>query len=264
MSKKFKRHIARIAVALVMFFVVMALPIDSWFDAPTNVYVEFALFLIPYLVAGYDVLISAFKNIARGNALDEDFLMTVATIGAFAMVFFPDSSPHMAEGAAVMLFFQVGELFQEYAVGKSRRSIKAMMDIAPEYANVMRDGKLVQVDPYEVSVGDEVVVKPGERIPVDCIVVEGSTMVDTAALTGESVPRSAHEGDDVVSGCINLNGVITVHVSKAFEDSTVSRILEMVENAAERKARTENFITPWRLSRRFCSVAVGETGSFAR
>ena len=255
MTKKFKKHVVRIAVALVMFFIVMMLPIDRWFEAPTNVYVEFALFLVPYLVAGYDVLIAAFKNILKGNALDEDFLMTVATIGAFAMVFFPDSSPHMAEGAAVMLFFQVGELFQEYAVGKSRRSIKAMMDNAPEFANVMVDGELTQVDPYEVSVGDVVIVKPGERIPLDGVVVEGSTMVDTAALTGESVPRSAHEGDEVISGCINLSGVISVRVEKAFEDSTVSRILEMVENAAERKAKTENFIT--RFARYYTPIVVG-------
>ncbi len=255
MTKKFKKHVVRIAVALVMFFIVMMLPIDRWFEAPTNVYVEFALFLVPYLVAGYDVLIAAFKNILKGNALDEDFLMTVATIGAFAMVFFPDSSPHMAEGAAVMLFFQVGELFQEYAVGKSRRSIKAMMDIAPEFANVMVDGELTQVDPYEVSVGDVVIVKPGERIPLDGVVIEGATMVDTAALTGESVPRSAHEGDEVISGCINLSGVISVRVEKAFEDSTVSRILEMVENAAERKAKTENFIT--RFARYYTPIVVG-------
>ena len=255
MTKKFKKHVVRIAVALVMFFIVMMLPINRWFEAPTNVYVEFALFLVPYLVAGYDVLIAAFKNILKGNALDEDFLMTVATIGAFAMVFFPDSSPHMAEGAAVMLFFQVGELFQEYAVGKSRRSIKAMMDIAPEFANVMVDGELTQVDPYEVSVGDVVIVKPGERIPLDGVVIEGATMVDTAALTGESVPRSAHEGDEVISGCINLSGVISVRVEKAFEDSTVSRILEMVENAAERKAKTENFIT--RFARYYTPIVVG-------
>ncbi len=255
MNKRFEAHVVRIGVALVLFAIVMLLPVDAWFEAPTNVYIEFALFLVPYLIAGYDVLISAFRNVVKGNALDEDFLMVVATIGAFAMVFFPDSSPHMAEGAAVMLFFQVGELFQEYAVGKSRRSIKAMMDIAPEYANIMRDGQLVQVDPYEVSPGDEVVVKPGERIPLDGVVIEGSTMVDTAALTGESVPRAAHVGDEVISGCINLSGAITVRVAKAFEDSTVSRILEMVENAAERKAKTENFIT--RFARYYTPIVVG-------
>ncbi len=255
MDSKLKKDAVRVGIALVLFFIIMFLPLDAWFAAPTNVYVEFALFLVPYLIAGYDVLISAFKNVLKGNALDEDFLMTIATIGAFAMVFFPDSSPHMAEGAAVMLFFQVGELFQGYAVGKSRRSIKAMMDIAPEYANIVRDGQLVQVDPYEVSPGEEVIVKPGERIPLDGVVIEGSTMVDTAALTGESVPRAAHVGDDVISGCINLQGAITVRVSKAFEDSTVSRILEMVENAAERKAKTENFIT--RFARYYTPIVVG-------
>lgn len=255
MNKKFKKNLVRVVVALVLFFVVMLLPIDSWFDSPANVYVEFAAFLVPYLIAGYDVLIKAVKNLARGNALDENFLMTVATVGAFAMVFFPDSSPHMAEGAAVMLFYQVGELFQQYAVGASRKSIKEMMDIAPEFANIMQDGELVQVDPYEVSPGDEIVVKPGERIPLDGVVIEGSTMVDTAALTGESVPREAHEGDEVISGCINLSGAITVCVSKAFEDSTVSRILEMVETAAERKAKTENFIT--RFARYYTPIVVG-------
>ena len=255
MDSKLKKDAVRVGIALVLFFIIMFLPLDAWFAAPTNVYVEFALFLVPYLIVGYDVLISAFKNVLKGNALDEDFLMTIATIGAFAMVFFPDSSPHMAEGAAVMLFFQVGELFQGYAVGKSRRSIKAMMDIAPEYANIVRDGQLVQVDPYEVSPGEEVIVKPGERIPLDGVVIEGSTMVDTAALTGESVPRAAHMGDDVISGCINLQGAITVRVSKAFEDSTVSRILEMVENAAERKAKTENFIT--RFARYYTPIVVG-------
>ena len=255
MNKKFKKNLARVVVALVLFFIVIALPIDSWFGAPTSVYVEFALFLVPYLIAGYDVLVKAAKNLARGNALDENFLMTVATVGAFAMVFFPDSSPHMAEGSAVMLFYQVGELFQQYAVGASRRSIKEMMDIAPEFANIMQDGELVQVDPYEVSVGDEIVVKPGERIPLDGVILDGSTMIDTAALTGESVPREAHTGDEVISGCINLSGAITVRVSKAFEDSTVSRILEMVETAAERKAKTENFIT--RFARYYTPIVVG-------
>lgn len=169
--------------------------------------------------------------------------MTIATVGAFALVLFPDSQPHMAEGAAVMLFYQVGELFQGYAVGKSRQSIADMMDIAPDFANVMRDGKLVQVDPYEIGVGDEIVVKPGERVPLDGTIVEGSTQLDTAALTGESVPRHVEEGAEVISGCVNMTGKITVKVSKPFEQSTVSRILELVESASEKKAQTENFIT---------------------
>ena len=174
---------------------------------------------------------------------DENFLMSVATIGAFALVLFPDSDPHMAEGAAVMLFYQVGELFQSYAVGKSRKSIADMMDIAPDYANVMRDGELTQVDPYEVAVGDEIVVKPGERVPLDGTVVSGASQLDTAALTGESVPRHVEAGAEVISGCVNMTGLLTVKVAKPFGESTVSRILELVENASEKKARTENFIT---------------------
>lgn len=206
-------------------------------------YLEFVLFLIPYLIAGYDVLLKAARNIGNGQVFDENFLMTIATVGAFALVLFPDSQPHMAEGAAVMLFYQVGELFQGYAVGKSRQSIADMMDIAPDFANVMRDGKLVQVDPYEIGVGDEIVVKPGERVPLDGTIVEGSTQLDTAALTGESVPRHVEEGAEVISGCVNMTGKITVKVSKPFEQSTVSRILELVESASEKKAQTENFIT---------------------
>ena len=169
--------------------------------------------------------------------------MTIATVGAFALVLFPDSQPHMAEGAAVMLFYQVGELFQSYAVGKSRQSIADMMDIAPDFANVMRDGKFVQVDPYEIGVGDEIVVKPGERVPLDGTIVEGSSQLDTAALTGESVPRHVEEGAEVISGCVNMTGKITVKVSKPFEQSTVSRILELVESASEKESSNENFIT---------------------
>ena len=189
------------------------------------------------------MLLKAARNIGNGQVFDENFLMTIATAGAFALVLFPDSQPHMAEGAAVMLFYQVGELFQGYAVGKSRQSIADMMDIAPDFANVMRDGKLVQVDPYEIGVGDEIVVKPGERVPLDGTIVEGSTQLDTAALTGESVPRHVEEGAEVISGCVNMTGKITVKVSKPFEQSTVSRILELVESASEKKAQTENFIT---------------------
>ena len=189
------------------------------------------------------MLLKAARNIGNGQVFDENFLMTIATLGAFALVLFPDSQPHMAEGAAVMLFYQVGELFQGYAVGKSRQSIADMMDIAPDFANVMRNGKLVQVDPYEIGVGDEIVVKPGERVPLDGTIAEGSTQLDTAALTGESVPRHVEEGAEVISGCVNMTGKITVKVSKPFEQSTVSRILELVESASEKKAQTENFIT---------------------
>lgn len=248
MNKKQKRTRNRIVAALAIFAVVFAVtefvPLAQYVGGETNaLYLEFVLFLIPYLIAGYDVLLKAARNIGNGQVFDENFLMTIATVGAFALVLFPDSQPHMAEGAAVMLFYQVGELFQGYAVGKSRQSIADMMDIAPDFANVMRDGKLVQVDPYEIGVGDEIVVKPGERVPLDGTIVEGSTQLDTAALTGESVPRHVEEGAEVISGCVNMTGKITVKVSKPFEQSTVSRILELVESASEKKAQTENFIT---------------------
>lgn len=248
MNKKQKRTRNRIVAALAIFAAVFAVtefvPLAQYVGGKTNaLYLEFVLFLIPYLIAGYDVLLKAARNIGNGQVFDENFLMTIATVGAFALVLFPDSQPHMAEGAAVMLFYQVGELFQGYAVGKSRQSIADMMDIAPDFANVMRDGKLVQVDPYEIGVGDEIVVKPGERVPLDGTIVEGSTQLDTAALTGESVPRHVEEGAEVISGCVNMTGKITVKVSKPFEQSTVSRILELVESASEKKAQTENFIT---------------------
>lgn len=248
MNKKQKRTRNRIVAALAIFAAVFAVtefvPLAQYVGGETNaLYLEFVLFLIPYLIAGYDVLLKVARNIGNGQVFDENFLMTIATVGAFALVLFPDSQPHMAEGAAVMLFYQVGELFQGYAVGKSRQSIADMMDIAPDFANVMRDGKLVQVDPYEIGVGDEIVVKPGERVPLDGTIVEGSTQLDTAALTGESVPRHVEEGAEVISGCVNMTGKITVKVSKPFEQSTVSRILELVESASEKKAQTENFIT---------------------
>ena len=248
MNKKQKRTRNRIVAALAIFAAVFAVtefvPLAQYVGGETNaLYLEFVLFLIPYLIAGYDVLLKAARNIGNGQVFDENFLMTIATVGTFALVLFPDSQPHMAEGAAVMLFYQVGELFQGYAVGKSRQSIADMMDIAPDFANVMRDGKLVQVDPYEIGVGDEIVVKPGERVPLDGTIVEGSTQLDTAALTGESVPRHVEEGAEVISGCVNMTGKITVKVSKPFEQSTVSRILKLVESASEKKAQTENFIT---------------------
>lgn len=248
MNKKQKRTRNRIVVALVIFAAVYAVcefvPLANYVGGETNaLYLEFVMFLVPYLIAGYDVLLKAARNIGNGQVFDENFLMTIATVGAFALVLFPDSDPHMAEGAAVMLFYQVGELFQSYAVGKSRQSIADMMDIAPDFANIMRDGKLVQVDPYEIAVGDEIVVKPGERVPLDGVIVSGATQLDTAALTGESVPRHVEEGAEVISGCVNMTGKITVKVSKPFEQSTVSRILELVESASEKKAQTENFIT---------------------
>ena len=249
MNKKLRRWRKRIVIALVLFAMIFALtellPLSNWLGGERNaVYVEFALYLIPYAIAGYDVLLKAARNIKNGQVFDENFLMAVATIGAFSLVFFPDSGPHMAEGAAVMLFYQVGELFQQYAVGKSRKSIAAMMDIAPDFANVRNtNGDLEQVDPDSVSVGSEIVVKPGERVPIDGVVVEGSSQLDTAALTGESVPRAIEAGSEVVSGCVNLTGLLIIETTKPFGESTVSRILELVENAAEKKAHTENFIT---------------------
>ena len=247
MNKKQKKWLKRILLALALFFTVMALDelgvLAGIFGEPGALYASFALYLIPYLIAGHDVLLKAWRNIRRGEAFDESFLMAVATIGAFAMIFFPETEPHMAEGAAVMLFYQVGELFQSYAVGKSRKSIAAMMDIAPDYANIERNGAIVEVDPNEVQVGDIIVVKPGERVPIDGVVVDGTSQLDTAALTGESVPRHIEVGGEVISGCINMTGVLRIRTTKLFGTSTVSRILELVENASEKKARTENFIT---------------------
>ena len=260
MSPKQKRWLARIVVALILFFAVMAFtelaPLEEWLGSRTAaIWVEFGLFLIPYLIAGYDVLWEAVENIGRGQVFDENFLMSVATIGAFAMVLFPDADPHMAEGAAVMLFYQVGELFQSYAVGKSRKSIADMMDIAPEYANLETDGAIREVDPDEVPVGSIIVVKPGERIPLDGVVVEGVSQLDTAALTGESMPRHVDADAEVISGCVNMTGVLRVKTTKPYGESTVARILELVENAAEKKARTENFIT--RFARYYTPIVTG-------
>ncbi len=260
MNKKQKRWRNRIVVALVLFAAIFAatefLPLEAWLGSHTAaVWLEFVLFLVPYAIAGYDVLWKAVRNIGHGQIFDENFLMSIATVGAFAMVFFPDTDPHMAEGAAVMLFYQVGELFQSYAVGKSRQCIASMMDIAPDYANIEVDGALQQVDPDEVAVGDVIVVKPGERVPIDGTVVEGTSQLDTAALTGESVPRHVEAGAEVISGCINMTGVLRVRTTKPFGESTVSRILELVENASSKKARTESFIT--RFARYYTPIVTG-------
>ena len=248
MNKKQKKWRNRIIVALCLFVVVFAFcelaPLETWTGSKqTAIVIEFALFLVPYLIAGYDVLRKAVLGIVHRQPFDECLLMTVATVGAFALVAFPEGDPHMAEGAAVMLFYQVGELFQSYAVSKSRKSISDMMDIAPEFANIERDGQLEEVDPDDVAVGDVIVVKPGERVPLDGTVLEGSSDLDTSALTGESLPRRVRENDDVISGCVNLNGVLRITVTKPYGESTVQRILELVENASDKKARTENFIT---------------------
>ncbi len=247
MNKKQRKWRNRIIVALAIFAAIFiaehALPLEAWFGKQGAVTALFVAYLVPYLIAGHDVLARAGRNIVSGQVFDENFLMAVATIGAFAMVAFPEADPAMAEGTAVMLFYQVGELFQSYAVGKSRKSIAAMMDIAPDYANVDGDGGLEQVDPSEVAIGDVIVVKPGERVPIDGIVISGSSQLDTSALTGESVPRQVNEGGDIISGCVNMTGVLKVRTTKPFGESTVNRILELVENASEKKARTENFIT---------------------
>ena len=248
MNKKQKKWRNRIIVALCLFVVIFAFcelaPLETWTGSKqTAIVVEFALFLVPYLIAGYDVLRKAVLGIMHRQPFDECLLMTIATVGAFALVAFPEGDPHMAEGAAVMLFYQVGELFQSYAVSKSRKSISDMMDIAPEFANVERNGQLEEVDPDDVAVGDVIVVKPGERVPLDGTVLEGSSDFDTSALTGESLPRRVRENDDVISGCVNLNGVLRITVTKPYGESTVQRILELVENASDKKARTENFIT---------------------
>ena len=263
-SQQHKLH--RILLALAVFVVVYAADelggLAALFGEPGALYASFVLFLVPFVISGHDVLEKAWNNIRHGKAFDESFLMAVATIGAFAMILFPDSEPHMAEGAAVMLFYQVGELFQAYAVGKSRKSISAMMDIAPDYANVENEaGELEQVDPDEVGVGTVIVVKPGERVPIDGTIVEGTTQLDTAALTGESVPRHAEAGSEVISGCINMTGLIKVKTTKPFGESTVSRILELVENASEKKAKTENFIT--RFARVYTPAVTGSAVALA-
>lgn len=258
LTKKQRKKRNRIVVALTIFFALIALDdIVNIFDQlPYGLWFEFAAFLVPYLIAGYDVLGKAWHGITHKQPFDENLLMAIATIGAFALVLFPEAEPHMAEGAAVMLFYQVGELFESYATNRTRRSISEMMDIAPDYANVESDnGELAQVDPGEVKVGDVIVVKPGERVPLDGVVIEGSSQLDTSALTGESVPRVVEEGGEVISGCVNMTGVLRVRTTKPYGESTVQRILELVENASEKKARTENFIS--RFARYYTPIVVG-------
>ena len=257
MNKKQKKKRNRILVALGIFVIMEVLEIAGVFDSlPYGLWVEFVAFLIPYLIAGYDVLAKAWHGITHRQPFDENLLMAIATIGAFALVFFPESEPHMAEGAAVILFYQVGSLFESYAVGKTRKSISDMMDIAPDYANVLNEsGEIEQVDPFEVAVGSEVVVKAGERIPLDGVVVSGRSQIDTSALTGESVPRVVEEGAEVASGCVNMTSMLTIRTSSTAENSTVQRILELVENASEKKSRSETFIS--RFARIYTPVVVG-------
>lgn len=232
MSKKQKKVLIRIIISSVL---LVALMITSKL-VQLNKWVEFVLFLVPYLIIGYDILKKAIKGIAKGRVFDENFLMAVATIGAVALGDF-------AEGAAVMLFYQIGELFQSVAVGKSRRNITSLMDIRPDYANVEVDGKLEKIDPDDVEIGTDIIVNPGEKVPIDGVVVSGESTLNTSALTGESVPRAVKSGDEIISGCINLTGVLRIKTSKEFGDSTVSKILDLVENSSMKKSKSENFIT---------------------
>ena len=228
MSRKQKIVLIRIIAAAVMTVALHFVPVEGiW---------QLLLYLIPYLVIGYDVLRKAFLGIRGGQMFDENFLMAVATIGAMAL-------GTCGEAVEVMLFYQIGELFQSYAVGRSRRSIAQLMDIRPDSASIERDGELVEVDPDEVEIGDVIVIRPGERVPLDGEVIEGTSSLNTSALTGESLPRAVAEGDPIISGCVNETGLLRVRVTKSFDDSTVSRILDLVENSSLKKAKAENFIT---------------------
>ena len=228
MNKKQKKMLIRIIVSLVLVVVFSQLPVEG--------YLRFGLFMIPYLIIGYDILKKAFKGIMNKQVFDENFLMAVATVGAILL-------GDYTEGTSVMLFYQIGELFQSYAVGKSRRNISELMDIRPDYANVENDGELEQVDPDEVEIGTVIVVQPGEKVPIDGVITEGTSTLNTSALTGESLPRSAKVGDEVISGCINMTGVLKIRTTKEFGESTVSKILELVENSSSRKSKSENFIS---------------------
>ena len=240
MNKKQKKVFTRIIVAAVLMVVLSLLPIDGW--------LKFVLFMIPYLVIGHDILLKAWKGILNRQVFDENFLMAVATIGAILL-------GDYKEGVAVMLFYQIGELFQSYAVGKSRRNISELMDIRPDYANIEKeDGTLEQVDPDEVEIGSVIVVQPGEKVPIDGVIEEGRTSLNTSALTGESLPREAGVGDEVISGCINQTGILNIQTTKEFGESTVAKILDLVENASDKKGRIENFIT--RFARYYTPVVV--------
>lgn len=232
MTNKEKKMLLRIGISFLLLAVLLIGEAAGMFIS----WMRPVLFAVPYLIIGYDIIRKAIKNICHGQVFDENFLMMLATFGAFFV-------SEYAEAVAVMLFYQVGELFQGYAVGRSRKSIQDMMDICPEYANVEREGELIQMDPEDIEIGEEIVIKPGERIPLDGIVTEGESFLDTAALTGESVPRKVRNGEEVISGCVNGSGMLRVRVTKIFEDSTVSKILELVENASSKKAKVENFIT---------------------
>lgn len=235
MSEKQKKMLGRIVATLILFVVLLILEKTGKFD-DVNKWILFVIYLVPYIIIGYDIVFKAFRNISHGQVFDENFLMMIATFGAFGV-------GEYSEAVAVMLFYQVGELFQAYAVGKSRKSISDMMDICPEYANIETENGLEQVDPDDVEVGSIIVIKPGEKVPLDGVVIEGESFVDTAALTGESVPRKVSVGDEIISGCVNGSTTLKVKTTKEFDDSTVAKILELVENASSKKARVENFIT---------------------
>ena len=234
MNKKQKKMMTRIIIAAVLLVILHFIPITG---IP-----RFICYLAIYLEIGYDILKKAFKGIKNGQVFDENFLMAIATVGAFGLAVYEKSGDYN-EAIAVMLFYQIGELFQSYAVGKSRRNISELMDIRPDYANIEKDGKLEQVDPDEVEIGSMIVVQPGEKVPIDGVIIEGSTTLNTSALTGESLPRNAKPGDEIISGCINMTGVLRIRTTKEFGESTVSRILELVENSSSRKSRSENFIS---------------------
>lgn len=234
MTKKQKIMLVRILIAALLLVGLNFVPAEGW--------LRFVLYLIPYLVIGYDILLKAFKGIRNGQVFDECFLMAVATIGAIALALYERSGDY-TEAIAVMLFYQIGEWFQSYAVGKSRRNISELMDIRPDYANMERDGKLEKIDPYDVEIGSTIVVQPGEKVPLDGIIVEGNSTLNTSALTGESLPKDAKAGDEIISGCINMTGVLKIRTTKEFGESTVSKILDLVENASSRKSRSEDFIS---------------------
>ena len=236
MMKKQKKMLYRIIAAAVIYVPLFVLEHMGKLEFQSEIPVQFLLFMIPYLIVGWDIIYRAVRNISHGQVFDENFLMCIATFGALGV-------KEYSEAVAVMLFYQIGELFQSYAVNRSRQSISAMMDICPEYANIEEDGKLKQVDPDDVEIGTEIVIKAGERVPLDGVVVSGTSFVDTSALTGESVPREVTEGSEIISGCVNGSGLLKVRTTKEFDDSTVAKILELVENASSKKAHVENFIT---------------------
>ena len=234
MNKKQRKMLLRIIIAAVLLIALQFVQITGYW--------RLVAFLLPYLIIGYDILIKAAKGIRNGQVFDENFLMAIATVGAIVLAVYEQSGDY-TEAIAVMLFYQIGELFQSYAVGKSRRNISELMDIRPDYANVEREGALVKVEPDEIAIGSVIVVQPGEKVPIDGVVLEGSSSLNTSALTGESLPRDVSAGDEIISGCINMTGLLKIRTVKEFGESTVSKILDLVENASSRKSKSEDFIS---------------------